>query len=69
MVDGGELYHLRTADEFRRSYEWRKNDLASDAVDLKFNIVPVASTTQDYQKRYIRLDPSGRPKSSEGACS
>lgn len=41
---------------------------ASDAADLKFNIVPVKATSQDYQKRCIRLDPSGRPKSMEGAC-
>lgn len=35
---------------------------------MTFNIVPVESTTQDYMKRCIRLDPSGRPKSAEGAC-
>jgi type IV fimbrial biogenesis protein FimT len=37
---------------------------------LYFNIVPASSITnpQDYMKRCIRLDPSGRPKSSEGAC-
>ena len=35
-----------------------------------FNIIPDAniSNPQDYMKRCIRLDPSGRPKSSEGAC-
>ena len=36
VVDGGELYHLRTAEEFRRSYEWRKNVLASDQVDCAY---------------------------------
>jgi hypothetical protein len=30
--------------------------------------VPVEATNQDYMKRCIRLDPSGRPKSAEGAC-
>ena len=37
---------------------------------MMFNIVPATSITnpQDYMKRCIRLDPSGRPKSSEGAC-
>ena len=30
VVDGGELYHLRTAEEFRRSYDWRKHALALD---------------------------------------
>jgi hypothetical protein len=36
VVDGGELYHLRTADEFRRSHDWRKNALASDQVDCAY---------------------------------
>jgi hypothetical protein len=36
IVDGGELYHLRTAEEFRRSYDWRKNELPSDAVDCAY---------------------------------
>jgi type IV fimbrial biogenesis protein FimT len=35
---------------------------------MTFNIVPVEATNQDYMKRCIRLDPSGRPKSAEGAC-
>ena len=37
---------------------------------MMFNIIPSADITnpQDYMKRCIRLDPSGRPKSSEGAC-
>ena len=37
---------------------------------MLFNIVPGPniSNPQDYMKRCIRLDPSGRPKSSEGAC-
>jgi len=36
-----------------------------------FNIIPGANISypQDYMKRCIRLDPSGRPKSSEGACA
>lgn len=44
---------------------------ASSATNpLTFNIVPASNITnpQDYMKRCIRLDPSGRPKSSEGAC-
>ena len=36
---------------------------------VTFTIVPEAPTTQDDQKRCIRIDPSGRPKSSEGACA
>ena len=42
---------------------------ASNAAEMTFTIVPVKSTSQDYQKRCIRLDPSGRPKSSEGTCA
>jgi type IV fimbrial biogenesis protein FimT len=38
---------------------------------ISFNIVPAAGITnpQDYMKRCIRLDPSGRPKTAEGACA
>jgi prepilin-type N-terminal cleavage/methylation domain-containing protein len=39
------------------------------AGEITFNIVPTAATTQDYQKRCVRLDPSGRPRSTEGACA
>lgn len=35
-VDGGELYHLRTAEEFRRSYDWRKDSLPSDRVNCAY---------------------------------
>ena len=33
VVDGGELYHLREADDFRRSLRWRKHDIVGGAVD------------------------------------
>ena len=36
VVDGGELYHLRTEREFQESYEWRKSDFPSDRVDSAF---------------------------------
>jgi hypothetical protein len=36
---------------------------------VTFNIVPMATETQDYMKRCIRLDPSGRPRGAEGACA
>jgi len=39
-IDGGEIYTLRTASEFDASYGWRKNDLASDAVNSAF--IPAA---------------------------
>ncbi|MBI4566669.1 MAG: fibronectin type III domain-containing protein [Planctomycetes bacterium] len=35
-MDGGELYTLRSADQFQASYSWRKWDLASAAVDCAF---------------------------------
>lgn len=35
-VDGGELYHLRKEEDFRRSYEWRRTSLASDKVDCAY---------------------------------
>lgn len=48
----------------------RSGRASSLATKMQFNIVPPAnvSNPQDYMKRCIRLDPSGRPKSSEGAC-
>jgi hypothetical protein len=35
-VDGGELYHLRSAEDFQRSYEWRRSELASERVDCAY---------------------------------
>jgi hypothetical protein len=35
-VDGGELYTLRTAEQFQGSYLWRRYDIASDAVNCAF---------------------------------
>src|SRR6185295_917790 len=35
-IDGGELYHLRSADEFNRSYTWRKTTMPSDAFNCAF---------------------------------
>lgn len=40
----------------------------ANAAEVTFSIYPKAASTQDYQKRCIRLDPSGRPKSAEGVC-
>jgi len=39
-IDGGEIYTLRSASEFDASYGWRKNDLASSAVNCAF--IPAA---------------------------
>ena len=41
---------------------------AQSPVEVLFTIVPEETTTQDNMKRCIRLDPSGRPRSTEGAC-
>ena len=51
------------------SIDFDRNGRASGQVF--FNIVPATTidNPQDYMKRCIRLDPSGRPKSSEGSCS
>ena len=35
----------------------------------QWEIKPTATTAQDYQKRCIKLDPSGRPRTNEGVCS
>ena len=46
-----------------------RNGRASN--QMLFTIVPASSISdpQDYMKRCIRLDPSGRPKTAEGACA
>lgn len=36
---------------------------------IVFSIAPVDTSALDSDKRCIKLDPSGRPKSSEGACT
>lgn len=42
---------------------------ATAVATVQFSIVPVDSTAQDYQKRCLRLDPSGRARSANGACT
>jgi hypothetical protein len=39
-IDGGELYHLRSSDQFLQSYNWRKYTHPSDA--LNSSIIPPA---------------------------
>jgi hypothetical protein len=36
VVDGGEVYQYRTPEDFARSYEWRKWEIASDETDCAF---------------------------------
>jgi type IV fimbrial biogenesis protein FimT len=50
----------------QNNFTFDRNGRAS--ATMTFNIVPVESTPNDYMKRCVRLDPSGRPKSAEGAC-
>jgi hypothetical protein len=33
LIDGGEFYQYRTADDFRKSYEWRNWGMPSEATD------------------------------------
>ena len=46
---------------------------ATNSAAVSFFITPSgdydAHTIQDYQKRCVKLDPSGRPRSIEGVCS
>jgi hypothetical protein len=35
-VDGGELYGLRSSEDFEKSYQWRKSELPSDRVDCSY---------------------------------
>lgn len=48
------------------TFSFERTGRADNTVTV--SIVPVDATTQTYMKRCIRLDPSGRPKSAEGAC-
>ncbi len=36
LTDGGEVYSYRTALDFERSYQWRKNGMASDSTNCPF---------------------------------
>jgi hypothetical protein len=36
LIDGGEVYQYRTVDDFRQSYDWRKEGIASDETDSAF---------------------------------
>jgi hypothetical protein len=43
-IDGGELYTLRSQEDFQASYTWRRYDLASDTVNSTF--IPAALRTE-----------------------
>lgn len=36
VIDGGEVYQYRTAEDFKKSYQWRKFGIASDETDSWF---------------------------------
>jgi type IV fimbrial biogenesis protein FimT len=51
------------------SITFDRNGRTDSAAAVAFNIVPTDGSTQDSMKRCIRLDPQGRPRTAEGACS
>lgn len=44
VIDGGEVYQYRSADDFARSYDWRKHELASDETDCAFIPEPLRAS-------------------------
>lgn len=36
LIDGGEIYNLRTVDQFNKAYEWQKNGMSSDETNSAF---------------------------------
>ena len=63
-IDGGELYHLRSADEFKRSYDWRKYTMPSDAFNCAF--IPPALRPSWPGKSSICFGVYDRPFSGAG---
>lgn len=41
---------------------------ATAGATVQFSIVPVNTSAGDHQKRCLRLDPSGRVRTAQGAC-
>ena len=68
VVDGGELYHLRSEDDFRSSRDWRKRMFPSKEVDCAFlpstlrecwkEKVEVSFGVIDRPFQGLRMDPS-----------
>jgi type IV fimbrial biogenesis protein FimT len=50
-------------------YTFDKTGRVTAGAPAQWSIVPSISGAQDYQKRCIKLDPSGRPRTNEGVCS
>jgi type IV fimbrial biogenesis protein FimT len=49
------------------TYTFDRTGRVTVGAPAQWTIVPYG-TSQDHQKRCIKLDPSGRPKTSEGVC-
>jgi prepilin-type N-terminal cleavage/methylation domain-containing protein len=50
-------------------YTFDKTGRVTTGAPAQWSIVPSISGAQDYQKRCIKLDPSGRPRTNEGVCT
>ena len=50
-------------------YTFDKTGRVTVGAPAQWEILPTGGTPQDYQKRCIKLDPSGRPRTSDGVCS
>ena len=48
------------------TYTFDKTGRVSVGAPASWGIYPTGSSVQDYQKRCVRLDPSGRPRAAEG---
>ena len=73
---GGTMIREQSARDTQITFTANQNSVTFDrngraSNQMFFSIVPAAAITnpQDYRKRCIRLDPSGRPKTAEGACA
>ena len=50
-------------------YTFDKTGRVTAGAPAQWAIAPTATGAQDYMKRCIKLDPSGRPRTNEGVCS
>jgi type IV fimbrial biogenesis protein FimT len=50
-------------------YTFDKTGRVSVGAPAQWAIAPTSATAQDYMKRCVKLDPSGRPRTNEGVCS
>jgi type IV fimbrial biogenesis protein FimT len=50
-------------------YTFDKTGRVTAGAPAQWTIVPSDPGAQDYQKRCVKLDPSGRPRTNEGVCT